>query len=232
MKKASSMDAKRKRSKSKYKLVCFDLDGTIISNITNFWEMICREYGCDLVNKKEVFDKFMKNLITYDEWVAHDIGMWIEKGIKRDDIIRVIKKVRVTPGAIETIKELKRRGMKVAIISDGIDIALHQLIPEYKGLFDDILINSLKFKDNGEVAGWKATRYGIERKPEGIRMIAKKEGIRLEECVFVGDGWNDVPAAEIVGLSIAFNPSSEKLREVADIIIEKHDLREILKYIF
>jgi len=43
----------------------------------------------------------------------------------------------------------------------------------------------------------------------------------------VGDGANDIPLLEKVGLSIAFN-AKPALKEVADVVVEGKDLREIL----
>ena len=61
--------------------------------------------------------------------------------------------------------------------------------------------------------------------------LVKKEKISLKECVFVGDHHNDVKISKEAGLGIAFDAKDEELRKVADRIIDKKDLREILKYI-
>ena len=62
-------------------------------------------------------------------------------------------------------------------------------------------------------------------------MVAQKEGVELSECVFVGDNYNDMNAVKTAGLGISFNSHSKELDEVADIIIKKKDLREVLKYL-
>lgn len=225
------MKMKAQNPKPKFRLVCFDLDGTIIDEITNFWGFVCTEYGCDMSKKGLAVEKFMNNLITYNEWVEHDVEMWREKGLTREDFARAVKKLKLMKGAIETIKELKKKGLKLAIISDSLDIALEVLMPDYMKLFDDVLINRLFFGRDGKISGWEATKYGIERKADGLRMIAEREKIKLDECVFVGDGRNDIHAAEIAGLSIAFNSDSEELKKASDVVIMKKDLREILRYI-
>ena len=40
-----------------------------------------------------------------------------------------------------------------------------------------------------------------------------------------------IAAIQDAGLGIAFNCQHDKLKEVADVVIEKKDLREVLKYI-
>lgn len=220
-----------KKQKPKFRLVCFDLDGTLIANTANIWSFICDEFGCDIKERDDAVEKYFKNIITYDEWVSHDVGMWIEKAITKDDFLKAMKKLKLTNGAVETIKELKKRGMKVGIISDSLDIALIALLPDYEKLFDEVFINKLLFGKDGRISGWKATKYCMDKKADGLRKMAERENIQLEECVFVGDEHNDVKAAEIAGLSIAFNPNSDELRKKADVVIEKKDLREILKHI-
>ena len=75
----------------------------------------------------------------------------------------------------------------------------------------------------------------IESKRTGerkaLKQIAEREKIKLEECVFVGDHDNDLKIAEEAGLSIAFNAHSEELKKVANVVVAKKDLREILKYV-
>lgn len=221
----------KQKNQKKFRLVCFDLDGTIIDEITNFWGFVCNEYGCDMGKKGLAVEKFMNNLITYNEWVEHDVDMWREKCLTRDDFARAVRKLKLMKGAIETIKELKKRGLKLAIISDSLDIAVEILMPDYMKLFDDVLINRLFFGADGKISGWEATKYGIERKADGLKMIAEREKIKLDECVFVGDGRNDVKAAGIAGLSIAFNSDSEELKKACDVVIMKKDLKEILRHI-
>jgi len=46
-----------------------------------------------------------------------------------------------------------------------------------------------------------------------------------------GDHHNDVTIAKIAGLSIAFDAKNEELRRTADVVIDRKDLREVLKYI-
>src|SRR3989344_2190149 len=214
----------------RFRLVCFDLDGTIIDNITNFWKFICEEHGCDMARKQKARDSYFNNLITYDEWVEHDVNLWKEAGVTRRKMMESTKKLSLVPGAVEALKELKKRGIKLGIISDSMDIAL-ELISNHAELFDEIFINRLLFDKEGKISGWKPTKYGMEKKADGLKRMAEKEGFDLKECVFVGDGVNDVHAAEIAGLSISFNSSSKELDKVCDVVIRKKDLREILDHI-
>ena len=74
-----------------------------------------------------------------------------------------------------------------------------------------------------------------EGKLDFMQLIMKEHGLKKEECAFVGDGRNDIPFAQAVGISIAFNAAKE-LQEVSTHAINqeegKEDFLEILKFIF
>ena len=64
-----------------------------------------------------------------------------------------------------------------------------------------------------------------------MTLIAEREKISLKDCVFVGDYLNDVKVLQEAGLGIAFNCEHDQVKQAADVVIEKKDLREVLKYI-
>ena len=238
-----------KENKSKYKLICFDLDGTIIDETIFIWQTIHDSLGTDKVRRKKYAQDFVDKKITYKQWAEHDLILWKEAGATKAKIMKAIEPLKLMPGALDTLNELKKlkdrnkdtnngnkkigsekRGLKLAIISGSLNIALEKVLPNYREYFDDVYINHLIF-DGEKVARIKSTSFDFENKADALKEIAKRENLKLEECVFVGDHDNDIQVAEIAGLSIAFNCKSERLAQVADVVIEKKDLRKILKYI-
>ncbi len=228
--KKMAMDRKNKNRK-RYLLVCFDLDGTIVDKITSIWKFIGCEFGVDPVRREKGTREFFDNIISYDEWVGNDVRLWMEKGITKDRFIRAVRKLKLMRGAREALDKLRAEGVKLAVISDGLDIVLEALMPDYRNVFDDVFINRLKFDSRGRLEGWQATEYCMDRKADGLKAIAKREGISLSKCAFVGDESNDIGAVRLAGLGIAFNSSSEELNRACDIVVRKKDLREILKYL-
>jgi phosphoserine phosphatase len=71
----------------------------------------------------------------------------------------------------------------------------------------------------------------MDGKGVALRAIAMREGIPLERTAFVGDHANDVAAARLAGLSIAFNPKSAALEAAAHAVVRSRDLRDILPHI-
>ena len=122
----------------KYKLICFDLDGTIIDETIFIWDTIHDFCGVPKEVRRKAYDDFITKKITYDEWYAGDRRELRKVGCTKEKLFEAIKPLKLVPGALETLKELKDKGLKIAIISGSLDIALQYLIPNYKEIFDDI----------------------------------------------------------------------------------------------
>jgi len=217
----------------KYKLVCFDVDGTLVDNLEYSWQIFHDYFQVDRVRRKKAKKAFYDGKISYLEWAKHDLNLWVEKKAKKEDFVKAIKnaELKLMGGALETLEELKKKGMKLAIISGSLSVILEHFIPDYKEIFDDIFLSWIDFDEDGKIVKIEATSFDMEHKATALKQIAERESIKLEECVFVGDHDNDVKIAEEAGLSIAFNAHSEELKRVTNVNIEKKDLREIFKYI-
>lgn len=218
-----------KKNKRKYDLVCFDLDGTLIEedNGVILWERMSEKvYGSKKVSE-ERYKLHLKGELSIDEWVDLDLAQWKKMRVTKAMVKREARHSRLNHGIRETLKELKKQGIKLGIISGSVDILLDTVFPDHP--FDDVFINRLKFDRKGYLSSWKKCEYGNGRKNVALKMIAKRENIPLSRTVFVGDHLNDIPAARIAGLSIAFNSHVKKFQDKCDVVIKKKDMREILK---
>ncbi|ENN95650.1 phosphoserine phosphatase SerB [Methanocaldococcus villosus KIN24-T80] len=204
------------------KLVVFDFDSTLIENETI--DELAKEANKE-EEIKEITKKAMNGEIDFKEALKKRVSLL--KGLPIEKVENAINRLKLTNGAEETIKELKNRGYKVAVVSGGFDIAINK----FKYLdFDYIFANKLIFKDNkltGEVIGKVLDNTS---KGKIIEEVAKKENIPLKNIIVVADGANDVSMFEKAGLKIAFC-AKPILKKKADVIIEKRDLREVLKFI-
>lgn len=55
-------------------------------------------------------------------------------------------------------------------------------------------------------------------KGNGIRIIAEKFGIDMEDTIGVGDGENDIEMLKLAGISIAMGNANDTLKEIADYV--------------
>ncbi|MBI2107542.1 HAD family phosphatase [Candidatus Woesearchaeota archaeon] len=217
----------------KYKLVCFDVDGTLIDNLTFSWQLFHDHFQTDEHKRDDAKRKFYNKEISYREWAEHDIQLWKDRNATKQGFFDAIDngKLRLMEGAMETLLELKKRKLKLAIISGSLNIILEKFIPDCNDIFDDVFLSRIYFDEKGSISKVEATEYDMEGKALAMRKIAERENIRLGECAFVGDYLNDRKIMEEAGLGIAFNCRHDELKKVADVVIEKKDLREILRHI-
>lgn len=209
-------------------LVCFDVDGTLVRHPRDkiIWEVLNQRFmGTDAINV-ERYRMYVEGAITYAQWVELDVQGWIDAGANRDQVLAAVSEFQPCDGIRETAHELKRRGVRLAIISGTLDIVIDTLFPDH--VFDDVYSNRLIFDESGKLAGWEATPYDQHGKPDALREISRRHQLSLERSVFVGDGDNDVPVIGVAGRVIAFNPRSRELERRADHVIRGNDMRELL----
>jgi len=211
--------------------VFFDVDGTLVHHPREetVWQVLNRAFLGDDARNEERFRRFLAGDLAYADWVALDVGDWIERDVRRDDIVDVIRReLAPAPGARETIVELHRRGYRLAVISGTLDVVIETLLP---GLpFDRVLTNRIEFGPDGRITGWRATPYDVDGKGEAVEMIAREMGLPPRRCAFVGDHWNDLAAFARVGTAIAFHPKDERVRAAADLVIESGPLDALLPW--
>ena len=78
-----------------------------------------------------------------------DVQGWIDAGATRGEIVDAVREFEHFDGAHRHAVELKRRGVRLAIISGTLDIVIETLFPEHP--FDDVYSNRLLFDDHGQL---------------------------------------------------------------------------------
>lgn len=160
------------------------------------------------------------------EWVAGKIGSreCLERQVaflnaSPEDVRAELKKIGVDPGFVDFLRAAERLGVPAAIVSDGFDFFIEEILRETLKDIPHLLkavpiySNTLKFEDGR----WKPSfphdvmcHHGCANcKP----VIMKKLATRVDTIVLVGDGLSDRFAAKKANLTFAKNKLVEVCRQ-------------------
>lgn len=204
------------------KLIIFDLDGTLTKS-PNIWRHLHTELGT-WEHGKVFAAKYLGGEITYREWAELDCGLW--KGVELAKILNVTSEIEYHDGAAETVKMLKKAGLKVGIVSAGLSLLADRAAND---LGVDIVLSNELIASEGRLTGQIDAKVSVDDKAGIIRDIATSMGISMSEVAVVGDNIFDMPKE--AGLKIAFNPKSKEAEDAADFVVRGDDLKEILKLV-
>ncbi len=227
----------------KTKLAFFDVEGTLFKkaernpqgNVApSAWMLLAKHLGKkataeQLLTRK----KWNRNEYNgYVEWMEDTIRIYQKYGLKKKFFDKVIYSCEYQPGVREAFLEI-RKEYKTALISGGFKALADRAIVSLK--IDHAFTACELFWDTrGGLAHWNLLPCDYEGKLEFMKLIMEEHGVKPKDCVFVGDGRNDIPLAKAVGTSICFNGDSE-LAKVCTYSIKqpasKVDFGAVLRYL-
>lgn len=206
------------------------MDG-VIFRVSNFWMEAHKAFGT-LEEGRELTSKYL--MTDYAKLVEEVVArLWAGKDAR--PYTTLVESIEYFDGVIDTFKELKEKGYTTALITCGPKELVDRLIKDLKKehvAIDHVFCNTLNISAR-TVKGtfdWPVAE-GRMKKVEILKKICAEERIELSDVTGVADGKTDFEMLNVCGKAIGFCPTSEKIEEVADVIIEKDDLREVLKHV-
>ncbi|MBC7386319.1 MAG: phosphoserine phosphatase SerB [Cryobacterium sp.] len=202
-------------------LFAFDMDSTLVDG--EGIDELARARGVyDEVS--QVTERAMRGEIDFAESFTERLELL--RGLTLLELDEVYDRMPLMPGAEDLIRELKKRGHRIAILSGGFDLLAERYARDLGGV-DEIRVNGLEFVE-GECTG-KTIPPIIDAhgKARGLIEAAKKFRIPLSHTVAVGDGANDIEMFKTAAFGIAFC-AKPKLRPYAKHCIDEKNLAKIL----
>jgi len=205
-----------------FKLVVFDLDGTLTRE-RSIWEYIHIRLGKWYGFAEEYQKQFLAGKISYEKFCERDAQVW--KGMKVEELLEIVKTVPFHPGADELIAYLKQKRLKLSVVSSGLSILSNWVHQKYG--FDYSVSNDL-LQENGILTGKVKIQVYYDKKAEWVKRILERFEVKPEEVIAIGDSLGDIDMFQMVGFSIAFNSSCKDLEKIANICITSQNLADII----
>lgn len=206
------------------KLVVFDLDGTLIQGeeFVWSWKRVWDHLGIPEAFHKQTFHEHIRlkergDPEWYSKWCRETGRYFRQYGLTRAHFQEMLTGLRVADGLEKTVRGLRKRGIRCAIVSGGMDCMLEALIPNHGELFHEVFINRVRFKSDGTFEGIDPTPFDFEGKAKAIEQMCRDMGIKKAQVLFVGDGFNDQPLLYDHEIRfVALNPATSQVKHHAD----------------
>jgi phosphoserine phosphatase len=205
-----------------YRFVMFDLDGTLTRE-RSIWEYIHKRLGKWYGFAERYQNRFLAGEISYEQFCEFDAQVW--KGMKVEELVRIVQTVPFYSGADELIGHLKKKGLKLGVVSSGLSV-LSDWVHEKYG-FDFSVSNDLIHED-GILTGKVRIQVHYDQKAIWVRKILNQFGVQPGESIAIGDSLGDMDMLQMAGFSVAFNSSCRDLDQIADVCIKNQCLAEII----
>lgn len=208
----------------KIKLVCFDLDDTLIREIHSVM------LPCILNGKEEEHSYIQREeeMGKVDYISADYRRVVLFKGLEENSISKSFLKIVKPLKNIESvIKKLHAKNIRCIVITVG-PKQVAKVVSEIWNF--DYYYGSDYEVENGIFTGKISTYITAEEKIDCLKEYCNQNNIENYECVAVGDGSTDIPLFDYCGKSIAIN-SSEEVAKKATHALKTDDLEDVLEYV-
>ncbi len=209
----------------KIKAILFDLDGVLVNSPDAIWKahnMAAKKLGYPLCKREEIYRLIGMKWDDLISVLIPEADVELFKKTVNQMVKKVYKNVRLLGNAKKTLKELKKRGFKLGLVSGS-----------NKSYADDIL-NKLNF--DFELLDIRIHAEDTERHkpdPDPILLALEKLNVKANETIYVGDSLLDFWAARAAGVNFIGVLSGVTLIEEFlknNVIFVIKDIGDLIKY--
>ena len=186
----------KKKPVGGYRLIIFDFDGTLVDSVPGIHKNACdmaKKYGMKKISRKKIVKSVGAGLNKFLEWIFKPALKKMGLAKIRADYIRMYKKnfkykAKVYPGARETLKKLRKKGIKLVIVSNK-----HR----------SFVIKTNKHLNLHKYFNLVIGRGDLKKdKPDAypVNYVLKKYKIKKSQALLAGDSRYDMEAAKNAGI--------------------------------
>lgn len=209
------------------KMAIFDMDNTLLHQ--SFIYTAAEQLG------------FMPELIAtvqagYSDVVRTQKIAQLLKGRTDEELVNVVRSIPLVADAVNVIQALKDKGYVCGIISDSYT-CITNYVKDQLGMHFSCA-NVLEFKDH-VATGIVSIPANFLKIPDNdchhdyckcnmMQHVGGQYDIEVGNILAIGDGVNDICMVRKAGIGIAFNTPHDRLREVADHIVDERTFMPLL----
>lgn len=211
-------------------IIFLDLEGTLIrvpvyesdyDVPVSMWTVLAKMLGeeCYKAEEESKHRWLESSNQQYLEWMNDSVKTFISYGLNQKIFVDLLEMIEIIPGVIDFCTRMGEVGAKICIVTGAIkNVAeIIQIKTQAHHLFAGC---ELYFDADGYVQHWNLLPSDYRGKADFMRLMINEYGVSPEECVFIGDGNNDMHLAKEVGLSIAYNAHHD-LKKIATYIVDQ-----------
>jgi HAD superfamily phosphoserine phosphatase-like hydrolase len=216
--------------------VIFDFDGTLTKGNTGktTWESIWTKLGYKVKDCRDLHSLFDKADIDHEQWCKRTEKKFKERGLNKEMVLEIARKIELIDGCEETFSELQNRNIKIYVVSGSILIIIQEVLKHFYYKIDGVKANDFKFSQNGLLLEIIGTKYDFAGKAEYIKEVAENLRISTGDILFVGNSRNDKWAYESGAETLCINPrlaDTSDRRAWRNIMEDCNNLLEIFEFI-
>ena len=184
----------------RYKLACFDLDGTLLDTIAGLANALnaARRMNGLPPQTEEQIKSFIGNGVEMmvERSLNDNPGKWdddLKERVIKDRLAyyaaNCIEKTKPYDGITEMLSKLKSSGMKLAVVTNKDEIPAQILIEHF-------------FPDTFDYVRGTEPRMCRKPDPEVVMRCLASLDVKPEDCVYIGDSEVDIKTARNSGLDL------------------------------
>jgi HAD superfamily phosphoserine phosphatase-like hydrolase len=195
------------------KLVCFDVDGTLVEGAS--WYILAESLGCSPGLIQDLSLRVQKGELSLDRAELQVRTLFLDTGkATRPFIEHVFEQIPLRPEVLPLISYLNIHNYPIYLISGAIDLFVQKIAE--KLAVDGFYANtSFEFDQDGVLRKIDYHPEQGKMKVEQLTKLISEFGIRMDQVAYIGDSDNDIEAFQSTGHGIAVHCTSDQLLKVA-----------------
>lgn len=198
------------------KIVFLDMEGTILRKHIHLddgrvapsaWTYLAERLGPDcLAEENATKDEWNAGRYRgYLDWMRATVEIHKRYELTEKVFSEVVNSVEFTPGTDKALETIHNRGAITVLVTGGFKALADRVQRRLRILHSFSGCEYFFDATTGLIDHVNLLPADNVGKVDFMNLICREYNAQPSDCAFIGDGMNDVPLAQQVGLSIAFN---------------------------